>query len=69
MEAERYGPKGDALAAAILALPKMERLVVTLAYFDELRDAEVARVLDTPLDEVIELRQRALRRLADQLPR
>ena len=67
MEPERYGERGDALRRAILALPKLERLVVTLAYFEDLRDAEVARVLGKPLEEVIELRQRALRRLADLL--
>lgn len=60
---DRFGERGDALRAAIMALPKYERLVVTLFYFEDLEEPEVARVLELDAATVATLRASALRRI------
>jgi RNA polymerase sigma factor (sigma-70 family) len=67
VDAEQFGPKGDRLRAAILRLPKYERLVLTLAYFEDLTDPQVAQVLELDLATVQLLRERAIRRLRESL--
>ena len=65
LDLDRYGDRGDALRRAILQLPKYERLVVTLHYFEELSDAEIARVLELDAGTVTTLRESALRRIRE----
>ena len=63
MDAEQFGPKGDRLRAAIMRLPKYERLVITLFYFEDLNDVAIARVLERDVAEITELRARGIRRI------
>lgn len=67
MDAERYGPPHDKLARAILKLPKYERLVITLGYFDDLGETDVARILELDVATVQTLKERGIRRLRDAL--
>ena len=51
------------LRDAILQLKKQERTVLTLYYFEELKSAEIARVLGISESRISQIRSRALRRL------
>ena len=52
------------LVAAIAALPKHERLALTLHYLEELSDDEIGRVVDADPRDVVRLRRIALQRIA-----
>jgi RNA polymerase sigma factor FliA len=52
-----------ALAAGIEALPQAERIAISLYYFNELPNKEIARVMQTDESRATRLRQRALARL------
>ena len=65
---DRFGEKGDRLRRAIMALPKFERLVITLYYFEEVEDdASIARILDLDVATARLLRERAIRRIHDAM--
>jgi len=64
-----YGPKGDALRRAILRLPKYERLVIMLRYFEDLNDPQVAQVLELDVPTVTLLRERGVRRIREAMDR
>lgn len=51
------------LAAGIEALPDAERTAISLFYFNELSNKEIARVMQTDESRATRLRQRALARL------
>ncbi|GAA3117303.1 SigE family RNA polymerase sigma factor [Streptosporangium carneum] len=55
----------DALWAAVLTLPPRMRAVLVLRYFEDLPEAEVARVLDCSLGTVKSQASRGLDRLRD----
>ena len=55
------------LAGAIEALPKMERLIASLSYFDELTPKEIAAVLGINESRVSHLRTKATLRLRSKL--
>ena len=59
------------LIAAVNELPETEKLVVTLAYFEELTISEIANTLGESEQVVADLRDTALQRLTDAgvLPR
>jgi putative nucleotidyltransferase with HDIG domain len=52
------------LVAAITALPRAERLALTLHYLDHLSDAEIGSVVDADAAAATLLRRNALRRIA-----
>lgn len=52
------------LAAGIEALPEAERTAISLFYFNELPNKEIARVMHTDESRATRLRQRALARLS-----
>jgi RNA polymerase sigma factor (sigma-70 family) len=64
---EQFGERGDRLWAAILRLPKYERLVLALVYFEDLSEAEAGKILELDLATVQLLRERAIRRLRESL--
>lgn len=53
----------EVLANAIDRLPEKEKLVVTLAYFEELKLKEIAEVLDVSVSRVSQLHSKAMLRL------
>ncbi|MDA8172556.1 MAG: FliA/WhiG family RNA polymerase sigma factor [Nitrospiraceae bacterium] len=53
----------EAIAAAIDRLPKKERMILSLYYWDELTMKEIARVLDLTEGRVSQLHKQALMRL------
>jgi RNA polymerase sigma factor for flagellar operon FliA len=57
----------DLLARAIAALPKRERLVLSLYYYDELSMREIARILGVNESRVSQQHSAALRRLRGKL--
>ncbi len=57
----------DYLAGAVLALPKKERLVIFLYYFDELPMKAIGRILGLTVSSVSFLHTRALMRLRGRL--
>lgn len=59
LDAERR----DAVAAAIMALPERERLVITLCYYEEVTAKEVAEILGVTPSRVSQLHSKALSRL------
>lgn len=69
MEAEQYGPTGDRLRDAILALPERLRVVLSLHYFEHRSDAQIAQILELPIATVTQLRTRAVRTLRAALDR
>jgi RNA polymerase sigma-70 factor (ECF subfamily) len=64
--AERYARAGE-VRAALARLPREQREVLTLAYFGELTQSEIADRLGVPLGTVKARAFRGLRRLADLL--
>lgn len=60
MEVERYGPKGDTLREAILALPELERVVLSLHYFEARTDAQIALILERDVADVTRIRERSI---------
>ncbi|MFL6187553.1 MAG: sigma-70 family RNA polymerase sigma factor, partial [Actinomycetes bacterium] len=64
--AERYARAGE-VRAALARLPREQREVLTLAYFGELTQTEIADRLGVPLGTVKARAFRGLRRLADML--
>jgi RNA polymerase sigma factor FliA len=52
------------LAAGIAALPEAERIAISLFYFNELSNKDIARVMQTDESRATRLRQRALARLS-----
>lgn len=52
---------------ALAAMPEQERQVITLAYYDELSQSEIAARLDWPLGTVKTRTRRALARLRESL--
>ena len=69
MDAEQFGPKGDRLRQAIMQLPKYERLVIALRYWEELSDVEIAQVLELDVPMVTQLRERGIRRIRQAMNR
>lgn len=57
----------QALADAIRELPEKERLVVTLYYYEELKYADIAHVLEVGESRVSQIHSSALRRLKQSL--
>ncbi len=55
------------LDAALERLPERERLVIELAYFDDLSQSQIARALEVPLGSVKSWTRRGLNRLATLL--
>ena len=64
--AERYARAGE-VRSALARLPKEQREVLTLAYFGELTQSEIADRLGVPLGTVKARAFRGLRRLAELL--
>ena len=64
--AERYARAGE-VRSALARLPNEQREVLTLAYFGELTQTEIADRLGVPLGTVKARAFRGLRRLADLL--
>jgi RNA polymerase sigma factor (sigma-70 family) len=61
------GASNEAIAEAIAQLPEREKLVMTLYYYEELTQAEIAEVLGVSRSTVSVLLSRAIRRLRTHL--
>lgn len=57
----------DEVGRALAGMPEQERQVITLAYYDELSQSEIAARLDWPLGTVKTRTKRALARLRESL--
>lgn len=57
----------DEVGRALAAMPEQERQVISLAYYDELSQSEIAARLDWPLGTVKTRTRRALARLRESL--
>jgi len=57
------------LALAIERMPKMERTILNLYYYEELSLAEIARVIGLHLSRIAQLRVQAILRLRAHLER
>src|SRR5690606_23163906 len=57
----------DALAEAIKELKPQERLVLSLYYYEELKQSEIAQVLEVSESRVSQIRSKALKALRKSL--
>ena len=55
------------LASAISCATLREKLVLTLAYYEELTDAQIAAALNEDKERILEVRESGLRRIAAEL--
>jgi RNA polymerase sigma-70 factor (sigma-E family) len=69
VQADELDVRADALAIwrAVAALPAGQRLCVVLRYLEDLKESQIADVLDLPLGSVKSNLSRARARLADEL--
>ena len=57
----------EVLARAVEGLTEKERLVITLYYYEELKYADIARVLDVVESRVCQIHTKAVKKLRDSL--
>jgi DNA-directed RNA polymerase specialized sigma24 family protein len=60
------GPRGEVrgeLRSAVTRLPEPEKLVVSLTYYEDMRDDDIADVMGVEPTSVAQLREQGLRRL------
>ena len=57
----------EVLARAVEGLTEKERLVITLYYYEELKYADIARILDVVESRVCQIHTKAVKKLRDSL--